>query len=538
MDRRREKREEDEANTIWTYIGDHVKWGTPTTLTFPFFIFHISISSSLHYLHFNMPNDDKSRSNRDYSGDESNPFVAFRRYADEQVSTMLQSITGLPSMVTPPHNNRWEIFADDTGYESRISRQRNGDNTGEKGYSTDRDGGNGYSGGDDNTRNPANTSHPRSRWFEHDDPWNSQSWRKWCNGPSDFFGLDSFFDRFWLEDRFFPFASHLMNPNRGFFLPDIFEDTNSPTWPIAYIMFSPYSPLHLERQAQYRAYREKGVFSSIMSSLSLDSDRDSSGPQWREAFEDLLRLENGKSMLTRDASAAPETGKDWLQGLVKRGSLGDRWKYVPGTEGQPWSGITFSGRAEQDRSLSEKEEEPVDRKNEQEAAESELDLYERFLRDIENREREFFRGASESPLLRMLLEERRQQQEELEKYRRSVPKVEDEQSSDGNETWLELVSGGNRNSVPETPSNTSTETVNEKIGLPSEPAQSRVISTMTRTERVRLPDGSVESKIVKTKRFADGREETDSSVEVSQPQPEDYKSDESGRSKTGWFWKD
>jgi hypothetical protein len=138
----------------------------------------------------------------------------------------------------------------------------------------------------------------------------------------------------------------------------------------------------------------------------------------------------------------------------------------------------------------------------------------------------------------MLLEERRQQQEELEKYRRSVPKVEDEQSSGDNENWLELVSGGNRKSVPETPSMSSTEAVNEKIGSPSEPAQSRVISTMTRTERVRLPDGSVESKIVKTKRFADGREETDSSVEVSHPQSGDSKSDESGQSKNGWFWKD
>jgi hypothetical protein len=495
-----------------------------------------------------MSDDDKSRSSRDHTGNESNPFVAFRRYADEQVSTMLQSITGLPSMVTPPHNNRWEIFADDHGYESRNYRQRTGDSSGERDYSTDRDrdGGNGYSGGDDNNRNSDSTSHPRSRWSEHDDPWHSQSWRKWRNGPSDFFGLDSFFDRFWLEDRFFPFASHLLNPNRSFFLPDMFEDTDSPTWPIAYIMFSPYSPLHLERQAQYRAYREKGVFSSIMSSLSLDSSPDSSEPQWRAAFEDLLRLENGKSMLNRNVPAAAETGKDWLQGLVKRGSLGDRWKYVPGTEGQPWSGITFSGRAELDRSLAEKEN-PADRKYEQEAAESELDLYERFLHDIENRERDFFRGASESPLLRMLLEERRQQQEELEKYRRSVPKVEDEYSGDDNESWLELVSGGNKNSVPETSPNPSTEartvteseTVNEKTGSLSEPVQqSRVISTMTRTERVRLPDGSVESKTVKTKRFADGREETDSSVEVSHSQPGDSKSDEHGQSNNGWFWKD
>ncbi|KAJ5318024.1 hypothetical protein PENANT_c004G07611 [Penicillium antarcticum] len=492
-----------------------------------------------------MSDDDKSRSKREYPGDESNPFVAFRRYADEQVSTMLQSITGLPSMVTPPHNNRWEIFADDHGYESRTSRQRTGDNSGEKGNSTDRDGGNGYSGGDDNSRNPDNTSHPRSRWSENEDPWHSQSWRKWCNGPSDFFGFDSFFDRFWLEDRVFPFASHLLNPNRSFFLPDMFEDTNSPTWPIAYIMFSPYSPLHLERQAQYRTYRENGVFSSIMSSLSLNSDHDPLEPQWRDAFEDLLRLENGKSMLNRDAPAKSETGNNWLQGLVKRGSLGDRWKYVPGTEGHPWSGITFSGCTEQDRSLSEKEDKPADRKNEQEAK-SELDLYERFLHDMENRERESFRGASESPLLRMLLEERRQQQEELEKYRRGVPKVNDEHISDENESWLELVSGGSQKSVPETSSNSSIETqtviesktMNEKVETASEPAQSRIISSMTRTERIRLPDGSVESKIVKTKRFADGREETDSTVEVSHSQPGDSKSDESSQSKNGWFWKD
>ncbi|KAJ5775157.1 uncharacterized protein N7511_000168 [Penicillium nucicola] len=490
-----------------------------------------------------MPDDDKSH-DQDGSGDESNPFVAFRRYADEQVSTMLQSITGLPSQVTPPHNNHWEIFADDHGYESRVSRQRAGNDSGEERYSTNRDGGNAYSGGYDDTRNPNKTSHPRSCWSEHDDPWHSQSWRKWCNGPSDFFGLDSFFDRFWLEDRFFPFASHLLNPNRSFFLPDMFEDTGSSTWPIAYIMFSPYSPLHLERQAQYRAYREKGVMSSIMSSLSLDSDQGSSEPQWRDAFEDLLRLDNGKPMLNRDVPVTSETGKDWLQGLVQRGSLGDQWKFVPDTQGQPWSGITFSGRTQQDRSLPENADKPVDQKNQQEA-ESELDLYERFLHDIENREREFFRGSSESPLLRMLLQERRQQQEELEKYRRGVSKAEDEHSSDDNESWLELVSGGNKKSVPETPPNSSTEsqtvteskTVNEKVEAP-QPAQSRVISTMTRTERIQLPDGSVESKIVKTKRFADGREETDESVEVSHRQPGDSKSGESGQSKSGWFWKD
>ncbi|CAI7590877.1 unnamed protein product [Penicillium viridicatum] len=481
-----------------------------------------------------MGNEDINRKDvstqKDWPDDENNPFVAFRRYADEQVSTMLQSITGLPSMVTQPHNGHWDIFADNHGCQDRMSRQRTSDNTDNSSYPTDRDSGSGYPGnrdGDD-PRNYGNNS--RSHW-----PENADSWRKWCNGPSDFFGLDSFFDRFF-EDRFFPFASQLLHSGHNLLLRDMFEDTDSPTWPIGYILFSPYSPLHLERQAQYQTHREKGVFSSLMSSLHLNSDRDPSEPQWREAFEDLLRLENDKPMLDRNASVArSESGKDWLQGLVKRGSLGDKWK-----DGQPWSGVTLSGRAgpEQDRSgsrsLLEKEKESTDTKE----AESELDLYERFLHDIENREREFFRGVSESPLLRLLLEERREQQEELEKYRRSPPKAEDQHSHDDNENWIDLVSGGNRKSVPETKRDLPTEIDTKPTEAISEPAQSRVISTMTRTERVRLPDGSVESKIINTRRFADGREESDESVEVSRPQEGLDSRPESDKPKNGWFWKD
>ncbi|OQE35327.1 hypothetical protein PENCOP_c013G05107 [Penicillium coprophilum] len=483
-----------------------------------------------------MGNEDNKRKDvstqKHWADDESNPFVAFRRYADEQVSTMLQSITGLPSMLTQPHNGHWDIFVDNNGYDSRLACQRTGDHTNnsypnrdtESGYPGNRD-------GDD----PHNGNHSRPRWPENDDASNSQSQGKWRNGPSDFFGLDSLFDRSWLEDSFFPFASQLLHSGHNLLVRDMFEDTDSPAWPMGYIMFSPYSPLHLERQAHYQAHREKGVFSSIMSSLHVNSDRDPSEPQWREAFEDLLRLENDKPMLDRNASLTrSETGKEWIQGLIKRGSLGDKWKCVNGRDGQPWSGIIFSGAGpEQNQSrswpLPEKEKESAD-----EEAESELDLYERFLHDIETREREFFRGASESPLLRLLLEERRQQQEELEKYRRSPSKL-DEHSRDDNENWIDLVSGGNKKSVPETTKDLPAE-IESKPTEAVSAAQSHVVSTMTRTERVRLPDGSVESKTVNTKRFADGREESDESVEVFHPH-EGYKP-KSDTSKNGWFWKD
>ncbi|CAL5871293.1 uncharacterized protein PFLUO_LOCUS5543 [Penicillium psychrofluorescens] len=479
-----------------------------------------------------------------HTDSETNPFVAFRRFADEQVSSMLQSVTGLPSTISSPHSDRWEIFNDDYGYKNMTSRQRSSENSSEEPASERGANASSAKEQDDSShRNPNNApSHSsQSQLPENHDRWPSQSWKKLRSGSADFFGLDSFFDRFWLEDRFFP-LSHFFHPHRNFSIPDMFEDTDSPTWPIAYIMFSPYSPLYLERQAQYHKHREEGVFTSLVSTLRLDSDRDPAEPQWREAFEDLLRLENGKQMLERDASALSKTesGSDWVQGLVKRGSLGDRWKYVSGTENQPWSGITFTGPSREKKELEDSNENGQRDTKSEEEAETELDLYNRFLRDIEAREREFFQGG-ESPLLRFLLEERRRQQEELDQYRRSLPRVEDEQGNDDTESWLDLVSGGSRKSVPETVNETDSTT--NATATDSSALQPHVVSTMVRTERVRLADGSIQTKTVKTKRFANGREENDTSVEVthaprSQTKESESESMESGRSKSGWFWKD
>jgi hypothetical protein len=486
-----------------------------------------------------MPKDnDSDKHNRDPSKmphdrdwtDESNPFVAFRRFADEQVSSMLQSITGLPSSLSPPQHDSWTIFTDDKGYHSMKYRHQDGaENAGERSYSSDQGAGTNPPASGDKDETPSNNTEKsasrssRSRQLEDIDR-HPHTHRTARNGPSDFFGLDSFFDRF--EHDFLPFSSSFFHPHHRFSFPDMYEE-NSPTWPMAYIMFSPYSPLLLERQAHSRARREGGIFSSIMSTLQSDSERDPTEPQWREAFEDLLRMENGKPMLDRDALAAGKTenATEWLRGLVKRGSLGDRWKYVTGSDGHPWTGITFdAGRNSDSRVLPEKS---VEAQENGEEAESELDVYERFLEDIEAREREFFQGVSESPLLRLLLDERHRKQDEPENYQRGLPSAEDRQGDEDNESWLDLVSGGHRKSVPETPPEPT-----------SKNEIARVVSTMSRTERKRLADGSVQTTIVKTKRYADGREETDSSVETTHPRSSHEQSAEDNESKSGWFWKD
>lgn len=495
-------------------------------------------SSIISYVHFNMAGDQNSNQHNQNNGsrgwpDDDNPFVAFRRFADEQISSMLQSVMGIPSMASPPSTSGWDVFADDPKYspESRY-RQRQTDDTKE----TENPSGSDASGASNSSDN-----NPYSR---SDNPWRSHGFGRRDVSSRDLFDLDffdSFFDKFWFDDH----TSRFFHPYQRPMFSNLMSD-DSPAWPVTYLMLSPYSPLYLERQTQYRSQREGGVFSSLMSSLKPSSERDQSEPQWREAFEDLLRLENGKPMLDRDPTDTTnrESGKEWMQGLVKRGSLGDRWKYVSGGDGRPWSTFTFdSSKSEDESSKSERDHRKNDVKagfswNEETDPATELDLYDRFLDDIEAREREFFR-MRESPLLRLLLNDRLEDRHRQEASRK-------EKHGDDADNWLELVSGGQKNSVPDTVPEKEQTTAKSAtaVGNPSAADQQPyVISTKTTTERVRLSDGSVQTKIITTKRFADGREENNESVEVVNPPQHnrvssaDQEETSSNQNKDGWFWK-
>jgi hypothetical protein len=167
-------------------------------------------------------------------------------------------------------------------------------------------------------------------------------------------------------------------------------------------------------------------------------------------------------------------------------------------------------------------------------------MYDQFLADIEARERDFFKGVYESPLLRSLLEERRRLKEEIEPFKKEGPRKD-------TDSWIDLVSDGDKSTVPETPTQSTSGPSSASETRPPSSAteqQPYVISTRTTTERVRLSDGSIQTKTVKTKRFADGREETNESVEVMNPPPKSQgsvagqESLENQHKKTGWFWRD
>ncbi|KAL2010605.1 hypothetical protein VTN00DRAFT_6412 [Thermoascus crustaceus] len=475
--------------------------------------------------------------------EEENPFVAFRRYADEQISNMLHSVMGLPSLIVPPSHDRWMIYTDESGYRDYTRQRRSGDDQsgGDSGAGSD------SSNGQDNAsryERPSSAS-TWTRWSDWDD---FDRWRYYAHRrPFDLFGFDSFFDRPWFEDRF-PFSSFGLFRPFSFspFFPDFLSEHDSSAWPVPYILFSPYSPLHLERQSRLRANREKGIFSSLFSSLKFTSEEtDPSEPRWREAFEDLLRLENGKPMLEREtqAVAKKETGNDWLRGLVERGSLGDRWKYVAGPSDQARTGITLEREDGKFKADVQSDSENADSARTE--AMTELDLYDRFLQDIEAREREYFRAFSESPLMRLLFDERRRMnRDEWEESRRKWMRA-DAKKKQETENWLDQVSGEGKTPAPEAQPAPSTEVAPAAKAESAEvtPAEPRVVSTRTSVERIRLPDGSIKTKTVKTRRFADGREETNEDVEVRNPSERQQHasngegSDGDSSSKGGWFWK-
>ncbi|KAJ5176838.1 uncharacterized protein N7482_002715 [Penicillium canariense] len=460
--------------------------------------------------------------------DESNPFVAFRRFADEQVSSVLQSITGLPSSVSPPQPDHWTIFTDDKAYNSMKFRQSDGDSTNNAGEQNYTSGGgaesrsSGNRNDNDNSNNNGGTSLTESSQTKRSvdmEPKNSQSRQRRSREPFDPLGLDAL--SFPLFTQPFP-----MNSIFSISMPPIFQHFDD-QWPLNYITFSPYSPLHLERQARDRAHQEKGVFSSLVSSLQRESDRDPNEPQWREAFEDLLRLENGKNLLDQDRLAAGRTESewDWLKGMVKRGSMGNRFEFVSGLNNH--GSIGAHGDENHPDKIPVEGKEYLGANAEYDEADDELALYERFMQDLEVWHREFSQGITRSNILHSLLEDRRAHAHP------GRPQFEDKQGNDDNESWLDLVSGGHRKSVPETP---------DEMILADDTSSSRIISTMSRTERTRLPDGSIQTKKVVTKRYADGREETDSSVETTHPHSGNVDSSDSGENGTkpnnGWFWKE
>ncbi|PGH35739.1 hypothetical protein GX50_01452 [[Emmonsia] crescens] len=483
--------------------------------------------------------------------DEENPFIAFRRYADEQFSALLQSFIGLPSSFSPPSPRDWLYFQGDdptkrfhhhkrqppeTGVGNQDSQTTGSRYSSEK-CSCGRDDAGKYShsDGDDPEVHTGRLDDPFDRWwlesrrhFEHQFPssiFESPLETLWPFDPSHFF-------------------SHLPRSSSPFSF-DFLTSSTSLGWPIPYLLFSPYSPLHLERQQNIRQKPHDKPLSLLFSALVSSHDaQESDTPRWREAFEDLLRVENGKNMLNGDLGAVvrKELPKDWISGMICRGSLGPHWTHV--REGSNdyfnyrYSQSTTDGNGAGKREISQSgsANEHDDREHDMQEDKwlTELDLYEKFLNRV-NEPSDVENMPLVSPLMGMIIEDRLRRRRRLLEQQRRWERTTENKVLDTQDGGLDAESNN---------------TAAVQTSQPSPPAP-YVTSTITTTERKALPDGSVQTTITQKKRFSDGKEECNETVHVEnanqapagsesrQLQCLEQTNDQgSEKKKGGWFWKD
>ncbi|MCJ1225598.1 hypothetical protein MMC12_002247 [Toensbergia leucococca] len=283
------------------------------------------------------------------NNDNENPFIAFRRYADEQMSSVLQSFVGLPSALKFPSSNTSWLPNDE---EARRRRAENQD------YSDVAE--------DSELRNARKADEETSLLYialkalaEEDDQemaenplkmlaesTSSQTEHKQPRCPYRPAGQ-------LVPERNKPKLCHLLDVRNSDFaalIDDALTQTGvdvnefSVVLPLSYIMRSPYSPLQLEQHELMSLY----------------------GKQWRDAFEDLMAVQSGQKMRNDSLRRDDCTRDEWICSMLKGGMFGrfkdDAEKGLGETTA--WNSLLGTLQPKNDT----KEDEVT-----------ELDLYERFL---------------------------------------------------------------------------------------------------------------------------------------------------------------
>ena len=279
-------------------------------------------------------------------------------------------------------------------------------------------------------------------------------------------------------------ALSLRLPNTVLTAPVLGEQL--PSVPIAYLLHSPYSPVQLEKQPYLCDH----------------------GARWREAFEDLLAVQNGQELPPKYSQRTSESSVDWVRGMIDFASWirEDNIRDSSSTAGTTSKAMKrdlgrlsrFTSARLLENNADEDEDEDGDNDDlddNRDAEITELEMYDRIF------------GSQQASL-----------DGTARATARSFAHLQQESSS--------------------------SDTDNRK---PS------ILSTLTTTERTTLQDGSVHTKVVLRKRFSDGREESTETIHhqnaVHQTQDAASKSfkDEDARKSvkdkeikenksSGWFW--
>ena len=284
--------------------------------------------------------DDDCDRNRQ-ADEEQNPFIVFRRYADEQMASLLQGLIGLPSALTHHSSNeRWLRSKECEKCETR--RQENEMKIGKPSRYVDSPD---QQATRENGAEGAVMGIPVKKYLGADP--GSESDSRAARQPAE---LSDDLGRPYYDHTFFPASIFGDSPfQRGLITRGLFSDALPAAWPFGYLIFSPYSPLRLEQQEHLREH----------------------GSRWRDAFEDLLAVQAGQVLpeLSRGRTGDRDQGAgEWVATLLAHG-FADGRKRIDDEDGPHTRGDHVAMEADTRHPESDAEED----------AGTELDLYERLF---------------------------------------------------------------------------------------------------------------------------------------------------------------
>ena len=547
------------------------------------------------------PNDGK-----DPNGSQSkteNPFIRFRQFADAQISSLLQGIVGLPSAFSknPPSNARWAEIDD------KLQR---------------RDEANGYS------KQPSDSSTEQEKLNttankEVEIPVKKHSdWRQYSQSPAkeDGESIHQEMDGMTKDlPLYFPVSISLFAHLHGTYdrpqdwTPDSFRT------PLANTSLSSPDEVSLNsmKSLQYVILGQLKAGSSLQSDYSLlpyllfspySPLKLSSRPNlttgdsfpYCDAFEDLIRVSQGRPMATtwtriglpchwlfQHPTTYAVSCADWIRGmqwngLLQEGKPSELQRPKPGGVMQIVGSLPSFSELQEKNTNNESKSSP-DASKETLDAQTEQDMYERFLRvasspagfgsmveslfaDIEKEFKTISPITSLFPEAEKKLRDLKSSNSQLtfsslfsdiEKDIKSLSPHEAHRAfehilSDTDKVLATALTPEGRRELKESWSKkreakTVSSSVKTGVRTPIEP--DKVVSTSTTTEHIKNEDGSVETSVTVWKRFADGRETMTSSThtedtsheglppnkEKQDPKKEDEKQEK--KDKQGWFWK-
>ena len=216
--------------------------------------------------------------------DESaNPFVAFRHFADEQMASLLQSVIGLPS-ASQSSSSKSQSSGDEVWLQEARDLRRHLARESEEAARI--------------------VSIFRNAFDEGRKRIPDQS----CILPNAYRLEDKKMSHRSEEPPLYPAPLPCCSP---FLFSGLSQamlgrgEQGAPSlWPVIYAAISPYSPLRLEHQAPFRL----------------------EGNKWRNAFEDLLALQSGHSMVKKTDRREYQSGGSWMISMLARGFFGNSWQ--------------------------------------------------------------------------------------------------------------------------------------------------------------------------------------------------------------------